>query len=373
MNKKEISEIKKLLSPANCAITRICGCYVDAEKNQRMKMKEAFLSLPEEVMFKYFNIFRKSLSGSINKNIMNMEFLPEQEAVGGTQEFLLKIRDSELKNDELIEEFYERVMETYICGGNYYIILVYGSYDIPGRASDNLDIDDASDYVYNFIQCSICPVKLSKPGLHYNSEINHMENSIPDWMVDVPDAGFLFPAFNDRNADIHNLIYYAKNPEVLQTDFIDQLLGCSSPLSAKTQKETFQYLIEETLGDTCDYETVMNIHEKLNELITEHKEDPEPVTLGGQEIKKLFENSGVKNEKLAEFDAHYEALAGEETSFAATNLMDIRCNEIKTRDITVKLTPDNVQKARCRIIDDVPCLVVELTDVLELNGIEVKY
>ena len=35
MNKKEISEIKKQLTPANCNITRICGCYEDAEKNKK--------------------------------------------------------------------------------------------------------------------------------------------------------------------------------------------------------------------------------------------------------------------------------------------------------------------------------------------------
>ena len=48
MNKKEISEIKKQFTPNNCAITRICGCYVDGEKNKKTKLKEAFLSLSEE-------------------------------------------------------------------------------------------------------------------------------------------------------------------------------------------------------------------------------------------------------------------------------------------------------------------------------------
>nr|DAM33973.1 MAG TPA: protein of unknown function (DUF4317) [Caudoviricetes sp.] len=48
MNKKEIAEIKKQFTPVNCTITRICGCYVDAEKNKKTKIKEAFLSLPEE-------------------------------------------------------------------------------------------------------------------------------------------------------------------------------------------------------------------------------------------------------------------------------------------------------------------------------------
>lgn len=372
MNKKDISEIKKLFTPTHCAITRICGCYVDAEKNQRMKMKDAFLSLPEEEMFKYFNIFRKTLSGSIGKNIINMEFPLDQEMEGGTQEFLLKLRDSELKSDELIEEFYQKVMDTYIYGENYYIILIHGAYDIPGRASDNLDMDDASDYVYNFILCSICPVKLSKPGLCYNSKTNHMENRIQDWLVDTPDIGFLFPALDDRTPDIHNLLYHAKNPEVLQSDIIDQLLGCQTPLSAKTQKETFQTLIEETLDNTCDFETVMNIHENLGTLIDERKDDPEPLTLDKQEVKKLFADSGVENEKLDEFDIHYEEVAEEDASFVASNLTNAKNYEIKTPDVIIKVAPDKTQLIESRMIDGVPYIMIEASDQIEINGIMVR-
>lgn len=147
MNKKEIAEIKKLFTPSHCAITRICGCYVDAEKNVKTKLKEAFLSLEEEEMFKYFKIFKSTLSGTIGKNLLNMEFPLSQESDGGTQEFLLKLRNSELKDDALIDAFYEKVMADYLYPENYYIILIHGAYDVPGRASDNLDMDDASDYV----------------------------------------------------------------------------------------------------------------------------------------------------------------------------------------------------------------------------------
>ena len=161
MNKKEVSEIKKLFTPAGCAITRICGCYVDAEK-------EAFLSLPEEEAFKYFSIFRGAMSGTLGKNLINMEFPLHPEEPGGTQEFLLRLRDSELKDDALLEEFYDKVIANYDYGENYYIILIHCAYDIPARSSDGIEMFDASDYVYSFIQCSICPVKLSKAGLSYN-------------------------------------------------------------------------------------------------------------------------------------------------------------------------------------------------------------
>ena len=121
MNKKEVAEIKKQFSPSNCAITRICGCYVDAEKDRKTELKEAFLSLPEEEMFKYFDIFKKTLSGTIGKNLINLDFPLEQELSDGAQTFLLKLRDSKLKDDMLLDEFYDRVIEHYSYGENYYI------------------------------------------------------------------------------------------------------------------------------------------------------------------------------------------------------------------------------------------------------------
>lgn len=372
MNKKEISEVKKLFTPTHCAITRICGCYVDAEKKQRMKMKEAFLSLPEEEMHKYFNIFRKTLSGSVGKNLMNMEFPLEQEMEQGTQEFLLRLRDSELKEEELIDEFYEKVMENYIYPENYYIILVHGSYDVPGRASDNLEMEDASDYVYQFLLCSICPVKLSKPGLSYNAETNHMENRIQDWIVETPENGFLFPAFNDRNTDIHQLLYYAKNPEIMQTDFIDRFLGCQLPLSAGMQKETFRSIIEESLDLACDFQTVMNIQENLNTLLEEQKENPDPVVLDKQDVKRLLADSGVADETLEEFDAHFDAVTDEKTNFVATNVTNVRNCEIKTADVSIKVSPEKAQLIETRVLDGIPYILIEASDFVEINGITVR-
>ena len=373
MNKKEISEIKKLFTTTHCAVTRICGCYVDAEKNQKTKLKEAFLSLPEEEMFKYFNIFRKSLSGTLGKNLVQMEFPLEQEASGGTQEFLLQLRNSQLRDDALIEEFYQKVIENYIDPENYYIILIHGAYDIPARASDNLEMDDASDYVYEFLLCSICPVKLSKPGLHYNADANTIENLIQDWIVEAPDIGFLFPTFTDRNTDIHNLMYYSKKPDVIQTDIINNLLGCRIPLSAKTQKETFQTIIEETLDNTCDFETVMAIQENLNEMIEERKEDPEPLTLDKYEVKRLLADSGVENEKLEEFDDLYASVVSDEQAgFVASNVASTRSYEIRTPDVIIKVSPDKAQLIESKVIDGIPYLMIQATDQVEINGIAVK-
>ena len=372
MNKKEVLEIRKQFTPANCAITRIAGCYVDHEKNKKMESKSAFLSLPEEEAFKYFDIFKKTHSGTMGKNMLNMEFPIDQEMPGGTQEFLMKLKASKLEDDMLLEEFYDKVIATYEYAENYYIILIHAMYDVPGRSSDNLEMFDASDEVYEYLVCSICPVSLSKAGLSYNAESNCIQDRIRDWVVDMPDKGFLFPAFNDRSTDIHGVLYYTKKSEDLQPELIEQLLGARMPMSANTQKETFQMLIEDTLGEDGDYETIRNIHDTLNDMIEEHKEEQEPLQLDKTDVRKVFEKSGVSSEKMECFDQNYEETAGEKTSLLATNITETKKFQIETPDIVIKVNPERADLIETRVIDGRQCLVIAVDDHIEVNGVNVR-
>lgn len=372
MIKPEINEIKKLFTQSKCSITRICGCYVDGEKNKKTELKQAFLALPEEEMFKYFEILRKSLSGTVGKNLLTLEFPLATENEGGTQEFLLRLRDSKLKDESLLEEYYDKIIETYEYVGNYLILVIHDVYDVPGCTKDGINMDDASDEVYEYILTCICPVNLSKPGLSYNAEENAFQNRIRDWVVELPETGFLFPAFNDRCADIHSALYYSKDAEELRENFVNELLGCPLPLSAGGQKETFQALVEETLGETCDIELVKNIHEKLNEMVEEHKEEPEPLVLDKNEVKTLLAGSGVSNEKLEQFDRCFDETAGESTSLLVNNVINARSFEVKTPDVVIKVSPDRTDLIETRNINGRECLVIALDGNVEVNGIAVR-
>ena len=372
MTKQDISEIKKLFTPKNCSITRICGCYVDGEKNKKTELKQAFLALPEEEMFKYFEILRKSLSGTIGKNLLNLDFPLNSETEGGTQEFLLRLRDSKLKDDALLEQFYDRIIESYEYVGNYLILIVHDAYDVPGRTSDGIEMEDASDEVYEYILTCICPVDLSKPGLSYNAVENTFQNRIRDWVVGMPDAAFLFPAFNDRGTDLHSTLYYSKDAEELKDNFVDLLLGCPLPMSAGGQKETFQTLVEETLGTTCGVEVVKNIHEKMSEIVQEHKEDIEPLMLDKNEVKTIFASSGVANDRMEVFDRCFDETAGENTSLMMSNVYNPRSFEVKTPDVSIKVNPERTDLIETKVIDGRDCLIIQLDGNVEVNGITVR-
>ena len=324
MNKKEILEIRKQFTPENCTISRICGCYVDGEKHIVMEHKDAFGSLSEEEAFKYFDIFRHTLSGTPGKNLMDMEFPLETEAPGGTQDFLLRLRDSHLEDDLLLEEFYQKVIESYSYDMNYYIILIHAVYDIPGKSSDNLEMFDASDNVYDFILCSICPVNLSKAGLYYNTEKNAIEDRIRDWIVASPANGFLFPAFNDRNTDIHGILYYTKNAENMNQNLVDQLLGCVPPLSASSQKETFHSVMESALGEDCGYELVRSFHEDLGEMLEAAKDSPEPLTLTKRDVRCILEENDIPEEKIQAFEKEFDESISRDTPVLVSNIVNTR-------------------------------------------------
>lgn len=369
MIRKEINEIKGQYTLQDCGILKLRGCYVDGEKNKVTKLSETFLNLPEEEKHKYFDIFKKTLSGTPGKNLLDMKFNVDAYASDGARTKLFALRDSELKDETLLDEFYDRVITSYNYPGNYLILLINQVYDVPGKTSDGIEMEDASDEVYSYILCSICHVTLSKPGLGYNEENNEFHDLRQFHMVDVPDIGFLFPAFNDRSEDDDSVLFYTKDADDFQSSFLSYVLDCNVPMPAADQKETFQNIVSETLGEDCDYETIRNIHDNLNEMIEEAKGASELATLDKNTARQLLEKSGVKEEKLEDFEEHFEMAAGEDGKMLAANVAETRKFEVKTPDVVVKVNPDKTDLVKTMVIGDKQCIVIEIDEHLEVNGI----
>lgn len=373
MTRKELNEIKSQYTLEDCGILRLCGCYVDGERNKITQFNENFLNLPEEEKHKYFDIFKKTLSGTPGKNLVDMKFNVDAYADEGARTFLMNLRDSGLKDDRLLNEFYDRIINNYSYVGNYLILLINQVYDIPAVTTDNIEMDDASDEVYSYILCSICHVNLSKPGLGYDEEDNNFHDKKQNHMVDVPDVGFLFPAFNKRSADEDMTLFYTKDVSEFEDGLIDCLLDCAVPLPAKQQKETFTSLVNEALGEEADLETVKNIHENLEQIIEEKKqESPAAVMLDKTEMKDLLEKSGVKEEKLENFEEHFEMAAGEHGKLVASNVSSGKKFEVKTPDVVIKINSDKTDIVSTQVIDGRQCLVIQIDERLEVNGISVN-
>lgn len=371
MNKREVTEIKKLFTPQSCSITRICGCYVDGEKNKKTEYKEAFLSLPEEEMFKYFEILRQSLTGPVGKYLMNLEFPVDAEKEGGQQDFLLRLRDSGLKDNDILEEFYDRIIESYDHIGNYLILVIHDCYDVPGIAKDGTKIHDASEEVYDYILACICPVDLSKPGLNYNATQNAFQNRVRDWVVGAPETSFIFPAFNQRSADIHSTLYYSKDTENLHDNFVHSVLGCPVPLSVKDQNKAFQAFISALLGCECSFNSMKKIYDSLTELAEEHQNDPEVFAIDKNAMKSILMSSEISEELMEEFDTVFDTTIGSGTSLLLPNILRSGQFEIKSELFELKMEGEYAaERVEEKIIDGKRYLVIDPSGTnVEVNGI----
>ncbi len=368
MIKTEISEIKKQFHKDADVITKLCACYVDAEKHIKLMTKNSYFNIAEEEAFKYEEIFRKTLSGVLGKNLINIDIPIESEMEGGAQEFLMRLRASNLEDDELNKEFFNKVIENFVYPENYYIILIDIKYDVPGKAKDGSYMHDASDNVYHALLCSICPVALSKAGLSYYAEKDSIEERVRDWVVGDTMKGFLFPSFRDRTSDIHEVLYFSKKADDLGVDFVESIFGAACPIPALVQKEIIQGEMAKALGEDCNYETVARVHECIQDIIDENADNPEPVILGKQDMLKVLSISGADEEAIQA----YEASEANDIEVMADNIVNKRNFLVKTAGISIKSDSEHMSYIKTMMIEGRKCIVIDIESDIEINGINVK-
>lgn len=326
MRKKDILELKKRLKKDDCTFTKMCGCYVNGEKNIILKFNETFLNLEEDEFFKYLDIAKKTLSGTIGNNLLNLEFPFDAEEEGGRQFDLMKLKRSGLKDEALLDDFYANIIDNYDYEGNFLILLFHDAYDVIIKTTDNSKLDE-SEEVYEYILCAICPVSLSKPGLSYLPEEDRIGARERDWVVEMPSNGFIFPAFIDRGADIHSVIYYTKNPKDTHPELMEGALGCESKQTAAEQKEVFTNIIKNAVGsdDEKSENLIMEIQDTLNTMVDDYTtingKDAEPKILTNNVISDLLVESGVPEEISAKIEQSYTEEFGEALP-VADNLID---------------------------------------------------
>ncbi|MBO4374068.1 MAG: DUF4317 domain-containing protein [Lachnospiraceae bacterium] len=382
MTKSEINEIKKQFTIDGCTIDRICGCYVNNEKEKMCVSTDSFLALPDEEMHKYFDILKKSLSGTEGKNLLHMFFETSDETEGSSHKLLQELRKSALKDEELVGTFFDRVIESYDTVEKYYIVLVHASYDVPQIGTDQIMTDDASETVFDYIMCSICPVRLTKAALGYIPDEKRIGERARDWVVADPEKAFMFPLFSDRAADIHGLLYYSKKSDDLMESFTEGIFGLKMPVSADEQAEVFNSVITKTLGDDVSFETVKDIHENVSVMLRQYDDPQEPLSFGRDDVKKLFEKSGVRDEDMKDFVNKYEVAVretledeeadAEDTRIRAANITGTKKFDIKTPDVVIRVNPERTDLISTRVIDGRQCIVIAVNDRVEVNGISCR-
>ena len=376
MNQKEISELKRRFRPDKSAISRIYGCYVGGDKQVISYIDESLATMPLEEAEKYLGLLKKTFSGSLGRNLIDILFSTQQVADSDEHRLLMSLRDSGLKDGEVRQEFYQKVIENLDIGDSgYLILLAHDTYDVPYKGRDGEDQPDAGDTVFSYIVCCVCPVKDGKLELGYCPGENEFHNCAPSQVVSPPELGFLFPAFDDRAANIYNALAYARKPDELHHEFLDAIFHTEPPMSPAEQREAFQAALSEGLEGACGLTVVQAVHEHLTARIEEHREnkDPEPLSVTAREIGGILRDCGADDRQIAAFCEKCGERFGTDAALNPANLIESKRFEVKAADVTINLPPEQSCLVETRTIDGKRYILIPAGEGLEVNGLSVDW
>ena len=374
MNNKEVGEIRRRLRRERSNITAIYGCYVNDNQEIIAEFRQSTGIMPENESDKYYGLFRRSLSGSLGRNLIDITFKTSQVASSPEHRLLMDLRKCQLKDDELRTAFYKKVIESVSMEESYLILLGCDTYDVPFKSKDDEFQRDSSEETYTYLICAICPVKQTKANLHYVPEEKLFHDGAIHNMVSAPELGFLFPAFDNRATNIYNALYYTRNVKESQDAFVEAIFNAPIPKPAAQQKETFEALLTTSLGDECSMDVVQTVHEQLCQRIEMHKEAkiPEPLMVTKEDVKEVLESCGVSEEHMAKFSVEYDEVFGFEADLHPKNIIDSKRFELKTPDVVIKCDPTRSDLIETRIIGGVKYIMICADEDVEVNGVSIN-
>ena len=377
MNQKELNEIRRRIAPNKCGISKLYGCFVNNSSKEIISRIDTSLGLLSEFENeKYLSLLKKVLSGGLGKNLIDITFSTQQVMKGEEHKLLADLRNSGLNDPALRESFFQKVISAVTMEDtNYLILLAYDAYDVPYKGKDDVTQADASDTVYPYILCSVCPVKDGKPELAYFPGENQFHSSGISHIVSPPALGFLFPAFDDRAANIYNALYYAKDPNELHQTFIDTVFATEPPMSAGKQKETFHSVLSDALDEDCSFDVLQQVHEQIREVILDHKEskDPNPLELSASDLGTILKGGGVPGERVQAFQRKCAQEFGPDTPLKPSNLIDSKKFTIETPQVKISVDPEASYLVETRVIGGRKYILIPADDGVEVNGIPVQF
>ena len=373
MNEKEIGEIRRRTRRDRSNMTSIYGCYVNSKKEIISEFRQSVGMMPENEAEKYFGLMKRTLSGSIGKNLIDITFRTAQVANSPEHKLLMDLRNTGLKEENLRLELYKKIIDNVTFDENYLILLGVDSYDVPFQSKDGDTQADASNETYTYLQCAVCPVKLTKPNLRYDGENKEFHDGSADYVACAPELGFLFPAFDNRATNIYNALFYTKSPKQNFENVVDALCGVQPPKPAAEQKTSFEALLTRTVGEECSMEVVQSVHEQLCECIELHRESKvaDPLLVGKEQVKAALTASGVSEKNVAKFSVEYDEVFGADAQLHPKNIINNRRFEVKTPDVSITVNPQCSDLIETRVIGGVKYILICADDNVEVSGVNI--
>ncbi len=371
MNDKEIAAIRRRFRADRSNISKIRGCYVNEQNEITSEFYESVGLMATEHVEDILSRMKKVLSGTPGKNLLEIEFSNQQVLESPEHALLTSLRKSSVSDDEAVKVLYEKIRSTVMIEGAYLILLASDVYDIPTVTQDDMEIEESTES-FSYFVCAICPVKLTKSSLGYHTYENKFCQIRSDWAVSAPEIGFMFPAYENRGANIYKTLYYTHSASESQNDLAAALFASEIPMPATEQKETFRALLSDTIAEDCHIDIVKAVHTELTELIEEHKntKKEEPLVIDKETVKNVLETCAVPDERIRAFEERFDEEFGEQTEISPLNLVTKQL-EVHTANVSIKINAERGDLVQTRIIDGVKYIMIRADDSVEVNGVRI--
>lgn len=373
MNEKEVAEIRRRFNPQKTNISRIQGCYVNDEGKILTEFSQPLVTLSEEETQAVLTLLKKALSGTLDKNLINLEF-PNAEIIGGQKhKNLLSLRDSALNDTEALHSLFENIVSSIGLHESYIIIAGFDTYDVFRYTEDGKREDDSEEQ-FGYFVCAVCPLKLTKPALSFTAYDNAFHSIAASSAISSPELGFMFPAFDDRAANIYGTLFYTKDSSIDRSETVNALFSAELPMPADSQKDNFDTILTRSLGDQCDIEMVKGVNSRISDMLTEHKEqkNPDTLTLSLDDISDILRSCDASNDKIEAFAAKYGEIFGEKTRLSARNIVDPRHFSVNMTDVSIRVNPEKSGLLSTGVIDGTRYILVRAEEAVEVNGITIN-
>lgn len=373
MNNKEIGEIRRRQRRDRSNMTKIYGCYVNDKKEIITEFSRSTGMMSENEAEKYFALFRRTLGGTMGKNLLDITFRTAQVADSPEHKRLMALRGQGIEDAAAREALYAQIVNTLALDSAYLILLGTDSYDVPFKSKDGDTQADGGDETYTYLLCVVCPVKQTKAVLHYEPESKEFQDGNMVNAVAAPELGFLFPAFDNRASNIYNALYFNKNPKDNHEELVGAVFNTPVAKPAQEQKESFEAMLTNALAEECDLTVVQTVHDQICQQIALHKESkvPEALTISREQVEDMLESCGVSEEKLAKFNVDFEQTFGLDAALYPNNIIDSKKIEIKTPDVAIKVATDRGDLIETRVLGGVKYILIRADENVEVNGVNI--
>ncbi|WP_312471350.1 DUF4317 domain-containing protein [Neobacillus sp.] len=381
MNKKDIANIRKQFKLDNhlMNIREIFNVYVQKESAEIYhQVCQPFPLLDHEAQELFLANFKKVLTGHLDAKLFELKF--RRDVDYSTQGILFEgLRADSADWQDNMLDIVGKIFAHAVYEFDTVVTFIRGEYRKPTKKRGQESEEGGDDEVYSneFILCSLNKTDLPKKALLFDyieKEFKSYHVVDPIINLDSPMSGFLFPAFNDNAADVNHILYCAGKVNQPDFTFIEKVLDCEDIITPQEDKDCFDFILKEVIGEEVDSAVISNVYEEIDRVVQENqeKEDSEPPTLDHRDIERILTVSGVENVETAKVEHAFKSVvADEKHEFKASSLIPKNI-KISTKVANVTINPKDLKNLKYITYEGKRCLLLEVDEEVVVEGFRLE-